>query len=215
MESTMSDTESTSRTCFKVAAVKYPGFYATQNIEADSLDEAVAKAKSHNWDHEPFKATDEWPPVQTLLVESEEESHLIDLQPSGDAALSLLRRLIEDVRSAFGTGSGDAIDAIKLDWPDLAVTYHEAVAILSSGTPTRSSSTLFAAIYEHNYGTDVRVFREEAQALAWRTELAKEWWDSEFSDSERPAHADIGAEYFDRMRDGGDEFFTIECCSVE
>ena len=35
-------------------------------------------------------------------------------------------------------------------------------------------STFYAAIYEHPHGTDVRLFRDEAHAWSWRTNIAKD-----------------------------------------
>jgi len=77
------------------------------------------------------------------------------------------------------------------------------------------SQTVYAAIYEHDYGTDIRVFASQAQAEAWRNDVGSEWWDSEFAEEERPPQAEIGARYFERMADGGNEYFTIEACAVE
>ena len=57
--------------------------------------------------------------------------------------------------------------------------------------------------------------RRTLRAEAWRTEIAKEWWDSEFRGDERPSDDEIGAVYFDRMRDGGEEFFSINACELE
>ena len=42
----------------------------------------------------------------------------------------VLREFVEDVRLAYGAGDGAGIDEDALDWPDLAVTYRKAVAVL-------------------------------------------------------------------------------------
>jgi hypothetical protein len=205
------------RTTVKVTAMKYRGFYARREFEVANMDEALALGKAHNWDHELFEPTGDWVPVQSLLLDSEDAERLVDLEPFGDDAISALREFVDDVKLAHGTGEGDAIDKAGLDWPDLALTYEKAGAVLACrpADPARIKRTVCTAIYEHDYGTDVRVFRTEAQAEAWRNEIAKEWWDNEFPDEERPGDAEIGARYFDRMRDGGDEYFTIEACAVE
>lgn len=115
---------------FTVTAMKYPGFFAKQEFEAASFDDAIAKAKAHDWDREPFEATSEWPPVQSLLLETDDDERLIDLEPSGVDAIAVLREFVEDVKRAHGRGDGEAINAAGLDWPDLAVTYRKAVAVL-------------------------------------------------------------------------------------
>ena len=201
----------------RVTAMKYRGFHASHDFQAASLDEAMPLAKAHNWDNEIFEPAGESEPVQSLLLATEDEERLVDLEPFGGDAISVLRTFVEDVKVAHGTGESDAIDRVGLDWPDLAITYDKAVAVLACqpNNPAHGQRTVHTAIYEHDYGTDIRVFRTEAQAEAWRNEIAKEWWDNEFPDEERPADTDIGMRYFDRMRDGGNEYFTIEACAVE
>ena len=201
----------------RVTAMKDRGFYARHAFQAAGVEAALELAKAHNWDNELFEPTSDWVPVQSLLIETDDEERLVDLEPSGADAVAVLREFVDDIKLAHGTGGGDAIDGAGLDWPDLAVTYHKAVTVLDC-RPTESANakkTVYTAIYEHNYGTDVRVFSTEAQAITWRNEVASEWWDSEFPNDERPPEEEIGARYFDRMRDGGDEFFSIEACTVE
>ncbi len=204
-------------TTVRVTAMKYRGFYARHAFDGTSADSAIAAAKAHDWDNELFEPASESVSVQSLLLETDDDQLLVDLEPSGVDAIAVLREFVEDVKLAHGTGEANAIDAIGLDWPDLFTTYHKAAAVLDCSTAESVSRTrtVYTAIYEHNYGTDVRVFRTETQALAWRTELAKEWWDSEFSEDEHPPEEEIGAQYFDRMRDGGEEFFSIEKHIVE
>jgi hypothetical protein len=201
---------------FKVTAMKYPGFYATRAVEADNLEQAVALAKATDWTDANFEPTSDWPPVQSLLVESDEDSKLVDLEPSPTAAIEVLREFVEDVKLAHGTGEGDAIDGTGLDWPDLSQTYWKAVAVLDNQTPL-SRQNVFVATYEHKHGTDIRVFRTRAQAEAWRREVADMWWEEEFDDFPRPTdpQTDIGEAYFDRMRDRGEEFFGIDANPVE
>lgn len=201
---------------FKVTAMKYPGFYATAEIKADSLDQAITAAKALEWDDGHFTPTSDWPPVQSLVVESDDDSRLVDLEPSGTAAIAVLREFVDDVKLAHGTGEGDAIDGTGLDWPDLAKTYWKAVAVLDNQAPLFRQN-VFVATYEHKHGTDIRVFRTQGQAEAWRREVADMWWEEEFDDFPRPADPaiDIGEAYFDRMRDRGEEFFSIEASPVE
>lgn len=201
---------------FKITAMKYPGFYATAEVTADSLDQAIAAAKALEWDDRRFAPTSDWPPAQSLLVESEGGSRMVDLEPSPTAAISVLREFVDDVKLAHGTGEGDAIDDTGLDWPDLAKTYWKAVAVLACQVPLFRQN-VFVATYEHKYGTDIRVFRTREQAEAWRRAVADMWWDEEFDNFPRPTDpsADIGEVYFARMRDRGEEFFSIEATPVE
>lgn len=73
-----------------------------------------------------------------------------------------------------------------------------------------------AAVYEHKYGMDVRVFRTVEQAYAWRTSIAEAWWDMEFPDDDRPEPEDIGEAYFDGMHNTHHpEFFTLHESTLE
>jgi hypothetical protein len=49
------------------------------------------------------------------------------------SALAVLKEFANDVRAAFGTGDGHAVDEERLDWPDLARTYHRALQLLDGG----------------------------------------------------------------------------------
>lgn len=82
----------------------------------------------------------------------------------------------------------------------------------ASGHPV--PQTVHVAIYEHRHGTDMRVFRDRDQALNWRSHLAQTWWDTEFRDDPSP-DSEICEEYFARMQDRGDEFFSITACPVD
>lgn len=78
----------------------------------------------------------------------------------------------------------------------------------------RSPQTVHVAIYDHPHGTDVRVFLDRDRALNWRTGIAREWWSNAYDD-DRPPDDEIGDEYFNRMLDRGDEFFSIHLCDLE
>lgn len=77
-----------------------------------------------------------------------------------------------------------------------------------------SQQTVYAAIYEHPHGMDVRVYVERDDALNWRTAIAKAWWNNAYGDAP-PPDDEIGEEYFDRMLNYGEEFFTIESCTLK
>lgn len=78
----------------------------------------------------------------------------------------------------------------------------------------RSPQTVHVAIYDHPHGTDVRAFLDRDRALNWRTGIAKEWWRNAY-DEDPPPDDEIGEEYFNRMLDRGDEFFSIQLCDLE
>lgn len=77
-----------------------------------------------------------------------------------------------------------------------------------------SPQSVHVAIYDHPHGMDVRVFLDSYQALNWRTGIAKEWWSNAYED-DPPPDDEIGEEYFGRMLDRGDEFFSIKMCDTE
>jgi hypothetical protein len=72
---------------------------------------------------------------------------------------------------------------------------------------------IHVAVYEHRHGTDVRAFQSLEVAYAWRTGIAREWWEDEIDD-EPPPDDVIGERYFDRMADRG-EYFSVHDCSLE
>ena len=47
----------TDQTRFKVTAMKYPGFYPTAEVTADSPNQAIAAAKALEWDDGRFTPT--------------------------------------------------------------------------------------------------------------------------------------------------------------
>lgn len=52
-------------------------------------------------------------------------------------ALDVLQEFVEDVKLAFGTGKGNQIDAMHLDWPDLEQTYEKALKVLGLEPPDK------------------------------------------------------------------------------
>ena len=48
----------------------------------------------------------------------------------GDEALALLREFVADVMAAHGNDYEEASDTIGRDWPDLAVTFRAAYALI-------------------------------------------------------------------------------------
>lgn len=55
------------------------------------------------------------------------------------------------------------------------------------------------AVYRHGNGPDLAAFEDEEGALAWRTSIAKSWWEQEFPLDAPPSDEKIGETYFDRM----------------
>lgn len=76
---------------------------------------------------------------------------------------------------------------------------------------------VWAAVYQHKYGEDLRTFAEEAGAAAWRKAIADEWWQHTFGEGRaKPDDPDELAEkYWDWQACHGDEWFTYEACEVE
>jgi len=76
---------------------------------------------------------------------------------------------------------------------------------------------VYVTVYEHRHGTDVLVFDSRAKAEAWRTEIAIQWWENEFSGEPKPGDDTIADVYFERMADavGQGEFFNIYESNVE
>lgn len=68
---------------------------------------------------------------------------------------------------------------------------------------------VWVAAYDHEYGTDVRVFSNESAALTWRENIARDWWADSFPDVEMPEE-DVGEAYFNGMRDTAGYFETFE-----
>jgi len=65
---------------------------------------------------------------------------------------------------------------------------------------------VYVAVYDYKQGDTVRVFNTEEASLAWRTAIAKDYWDDAFGDADRygpkPDEATIGERYFELMREG-------------
>jgi hypothetical protein len=73
---------------------------------------------------------------------------------------------------------------------------------------------VFVATYEHRHGRDVCVFRTEAGVEAWRTSIAKEYWNEENDDETLPADDVIADAYFDLMEEREREWFTVETSGI-
>lgn len=70
-------------------------------------------------------------------------------------------------------------------------------------------TNVFVAIYEHRRGTDVNVFATEAGALAWKDELARDYWSS-YCEGEPPSEG-AGDAYFEAAGEYSyGEFFSLE-----
>lgn len=68
------------------------------------------------------------------------------------------------------------------------------------------------AIYEHRHGTDVRVFARDEDALAWRRDIALEYYDQEIGGDRPETDDEIETAYWDLIND---EYFNVESCPVE
>ena len=73
------------------------------------------------------------------------------------------------------------------------------------------------AVHEHKYGTDMRAFESEEEALRWKTKLAKENWAGEFPGKDAPPDEQIAEEYFRLMgeRIGSEESFSCDLLEVQ
>lgn len=77
---------------------------------------------------------------------------------------------------------------------------------------------IYVAIYSHEYGNDVRAFRNSEGADKWRIEIARDYWTDAFPDDEPPANDETMAQqYWNLMNDnyGKNEYFEINVCNVE
>jgi len=63
----------------------------------------------------------------------EDEGSSPQIEPCQQSAIAVVEEFAEDVRAAFGTGTGAEIDEDRLDWPDLAATYRRALKVLDVG----------------------------------------------------------------------------------
>lgn len=52
-------------------------------------------------------------------------------------AEEVLKEFVEDVKLAYGTGDGNTIDAMHMDWPDLEATYEKALNVLGLEPPNK------------------------------------------------------------------------------
>lgn len=77
---------------------------------------------------------------------------------------------------------------------------------------------VYVAIYSHEYGNDVRVFRNSELADAWGVEIAKDYWSDAFPDDEPPEdYEKLSRMYWEKMSDYGgyNESYEINVCNVE
>jgi hypothetical protein len=76
---------------------------------------------------------------------------------------------------------------------------------------------MIIAIYNHEYGNDVRVFSSIESALNWRNEIANDYWNEHYYNDIKPDN-DIGAYYFANMTDNSgfcESFEIIENVIIE
>lgn len=67
--------------------------------------------------------------------------------------------------------------------------------------------TVWVAIYENEHGSYAEVFEDEADAWAYRDEIADDNWERELGDT-RPQHAEnLGELYFDNVNG---EWFEVQ-----
>ena len=132
---------------------------------------------------------------------------------------------------SYGTGTVMAFDPERLteeQWQTLdelsddeRLGYAMKLAGGEDAAKDKSTSNekplIWVGIYNHRFGTDVQLFSTEEKAKAWRTALAKEWWDDAFPDEERPDDDSIGDEYFRLMMDicSEPESFHIETATLD
>lgn len=76
-----------------------------------------------------------------------------------------------------------------------------------------TANTVYVAVYEHRHGTDIRVFRDEADAWSWKRTIALDWYDREIQGVDKPdTDEGVEADYWDLIND---EFFNVESCRIE
>jgi len=74
---------------------------------------------------------------------------------------------------------------------------------------------VYVAIYTHQHGVDVAVYRTEKGAKDWAESLARDYWDDFYPDEPMPK-TNVAEAYFNNMGEiGADEWFTIERRMVE
>ena len=70
---------------------------------------------------------------------------------------------------------------------------------------------VYVAKYTTKHDDYICVFTTAERANKWRQDIAEEWWGDEFSGQKAPDDPEKKAdEYFEKMMEYGDEFFTIE-----
>ena len=75
---------------------------------------------------------------------------------------------------------------------------------------------VWVARWDHRHGEEVRVFKTEAGACAWREDIADEWWEHEMPKGRAKPddRSQAAEEYFDHMM-MVDEFFNWDEVEVE
>lgn len=72
---------------------------------------------------------------------------------------------------------------------------------------------VYVGIYEHRYGTDVRVFDSYDKVEAWRQSIADEYFEGEFRGVEKSETINEVTDYYwDNIEN---EWFNIEITEVE
>lgn len=76
---------------------------------------------------------------------------------------------------------------------------------------------VYAAVYSHRHGEDVRVFATADGARHWRACIADEWWEHEMPPGRAKPESleEIAEEYWDRQMSHGEEWFVWEECELE
>jgi hypothetical protein len=82
---------------------------------------------------------------------------------------------------------------------------------------SKEQQSVVVAQYITKYGTLLRLFKTDGQALQWRTEIAMASWNGEFPDYPKPEDCNIGSTYFSLMRNRSElaEYFQINLTIVE
>lgn len=70
------------------------------------------------------------------------------------------------------------------------------------------ASSVWVAMYEHKHGTDIEVFTSEAEAEAFRQELANDWWDEVMEETKPTDPKEAADAYFAAGAKHG-EFFEV------
>jgi hypothetical protein len=72
---------------------------------------------------------------------------------------------------------------------------------------------VYVGIYEHRYGTDVRVFDHIDKVEGWRQSIAEEYFFNEFRGVEKPQTLEETTDYY--WNNIENEWFNVENTEVE